>query len=331
MTIQLSTSTTSTEVADYLLEHELMTAQPIETTLSKPGEGNMNVVLRFEYDGQSIILKQSKPYVNKYPSIPAPQERIHTEAMFYQYAQRIEKQAANMPKLLHYDAANFLMVLEDLGKGSDLLAVYQQTKRISKADFTLLLHYLNDLHSIDWSATERKEYPNNLNLRQLNHQHIFVLPFQTDNGFDLNGVQIGLADLALPYVGDEGLKQRIDTLGKRYLSEGLHLLHGDYYPGSWVRTASGIKIIDPEFSFMGEVEFDLGVLMGHSILAGHKLEEVEVLVRKHYQVPFELTLARAYAGVEMMRRLIGIAQLPLPYALSEKKQLLETAKTYLLQ
>ena len=34
------------------------------------GEGNMNVVLRLKTQKRSFILKQSRPYVQKYPSLP---------------------------------------------------------------------------------------------------------------------------------------------------------------------------------------------------------------------------------------------------------------------
>ncbi|MEM1325030.1 MAG: phosphotransferase [Bacteroidota bacterium] len=325
MHIQLSTDSTTQSITDYLLHHKLLDTSPQKISLSKPGEGNMNFVLRYTYDDQSLILKQSKPYVNKYPSIPAPQERIHTEAMFYQYAQQIETQVENMPKLLHYDPDNFLIVMEDLGAGNDLLELYEPTKRLGNDDLKLLLQYLNDLHLADWSAEEKQQYPDNLKLRQLNHQHIFVLPFQTDNGFDLDSIQAGLADVARPYTEDLTLKDRIGELGERYLSKGTYLLHGDYYPGSWMRTQSGIKIIDPEFSFMGEVEFELGVLMGHLLLAGHERSDIEMTIYNHYEQRFDAYLVHAYAGIEMMRRLIGIAQLPLTYSIPEKQKLMQHA------
>ncbi|MEM1390421.1 MAG: hypothetical protein AAGG45_05010, partial [Pseudomonadota bacterium] len=49
------------------------------------GAGNMNLVERvcFE-DGSSVILKRSRPWVEKYPDIPAPIERAGVEAAFYE-------------------------------------------------------------------------------------------------------------------------------------------------------------------------------------------------------------------------------------------------------
>ena len=49
--------------------------------------------------------------------------------------------------------------------------------------------------------------------------------------------------------------------GERYLAEGSTLLHGDYYPGSWMTVDDAVFVIDPEFSFKGFPEFDLGVML----------------------------------------------------------------------
>ena len=48
-----------------------------ETLLSatKAGDGNMNLTLRLTTDARSLILKQARPWVEKYPHIPAPDSR----------------------------------------------------------------------------------------------------------------------------------------------------------------------------------------------------------------------------------------------------------------
>lgn len=331
MTLNLTLESSAGEIADYLLAHQLIDEQPKSTQLSKPGEGNMNMVVRFAYDGQSLILKQSKTFVNKFPSIPAPQERIATEAKFYQYAQSIEKLQLPMPRLLHYDEANHLIVMEDLGKSKDLSFIYQPTERLADHTFVTLLQYLNALHGQEWSETDYHSFPDNLKLRQLNHQHIFVLPFQSDNGFELNNIQLGLEAVAATYIKDKQLKKTIHTLGERYLSEGKHLLHGDYYPGSWMRTPTGIKVIDPEFSFMGEVEFELGVFLAHLLLAGHEEKEIQTFIKENYEVEYNQQLTRQFAGIEIMRRLIGIAQLPLNHSLETIKEQMAMARAMVVE
>jgi 5-methylthioribose kinase len=93
--------------------------------------------------------------------------------------------------------------------------------------------------------------------------------------------------------------------------------------------ASGIKIIDPEFGGLGDPEFDLGVLLAHLDLARQDTQ-LSKLVQETYNTPLDWSLVEQYRGVELLRRLIGIAQLPVSLSLDEKKSLLARARTYLM-
>ena len=170
-----------------------------------------------------------------------------------------------------------------------------------------------------------ENFPQNLELRQLNHQHIFVLPFLEDNGFDLDSIQPGLQELAKPIKEDEALKQIISQLGEIYLAAGTVLLHGDYYPGSWLQADENIYVIDPEFCFAGFAEFDLGVMAAHLIMATQDPTLLDQIL-EGYTLPKDSNLVRQVAGTEILRRIIGLAQLPLERSLEEKASLLELAQ-----
>lgn len=291
---------------------------------SIPGESNMNLVLRIETNQGSYILKQAKHYVRKYPQIPAPISRIAIE---YQFLRQLDSNpflASLSPKVLHYDAHNHLMLLEDLGEGSDFLSLYGGQRQLNGEEIQHLVDYLVHLHQL-----EIADFPSTRSMRTLNHEHIFNFPFLEENGFDLDSVQPGLQEASMPYKSDAFLKQRIQFLGNRYLTDGKVLMHGDYYPGSWLQVATGIKIIDPEFGGLGDAEFDLGVFLAHLDLSG-QAEELSVQVQKHYILTVNWSLVQQYRGVEILRRLIGIAQLPLSLSLDAKKTLLERARTYLI-
>jgi 5-methylthioribose kinase len=307
---------------------------PGETMLSleKPGEGNMNVVMRVTTDRRAFILKQARPWVAKYPQVAAPMARIAVEARFYEQATQNQKLAPFMPTLIGFDADHFLLALEDLGAGSDFTFLYQPGQQIADDELVDLTQFMSALHQIratDAGAT----FPDNRAMRLLNHEHMFSFPFRHDTGFDLDTVQPGLQTLSIPYKNDEVLKAKIARLGERYLQPGRAtagsgsvLIHGDYYPGSWLKTATGTRVIDPEFGFFGPPEFDFGVMLAHLKLA-RQPESVQQQTWQTYQPPadFDATLARAFAGVEILRRLLGLAQLPLPLGLDEKKTLLEEA------
>src|SRR4051812_21791268 len=44
-------------------------------TVARAGDGNMNLTLRVTTPARSVIVKQGRPWVEKYPQIPAPTER----------------------------------------------------------------------------------------------------------------------------------------------------------------------------------------------------------------------------------------------------------------
>jgi 5-methylthioribose kinase len=294
------------------------------TSTSIPGESNMNLVLRIETNQGTYILKQAKSYVRKYPQIPAPISRIEVEYQFLMYLESNPFLASLSPKVLQYDAHNHLMLLEDLGEGTDFLSLYSGQQQLKREEIKHLVNYLMHLHQL-----EITDFPATGSMRALNHEHIFNFPFLEENGFDLDSIQPGLQEASMPYKTDTFLKQRIQTLGNRYLADGNVLMHGDYYPGSWLQVATGIKIIDPEFGGLGDAEFDLGVFLAHLDLS-EQAEDLSTQVQKHYNLPVDWSLVQQYRGVEILRRLIGIAQLPVSLSLDAKKSLLARARSFLL-
>ena len=289
-----------------------------------PGESNMNLVLRIKTNMDSYILKQSKPFVRKYPQIPAPISRIEVEYRFLTLLNANRYLASHSPKVLHYDSKAHLMLLEDLGEGSDFLPLYGGIRQLQTNELIHLVAYLMHLHQVQVA-----DFPNTDGMRTLNHEHIFEFPFLEENGFDLDQIQPGLQEASLPYKRDAVLKAKIHSLGQRYLKTGKTLIHGDFYPGSWLEVASGIKIIDPEFGGLCDAEFDLGVLLAHLDLTQQD-SRLAHLVQTTYTLAVDWDLVKQYRGVELLRRLIGIAQLPVTLSLDEKKSLLDQARTYLL-
>ena len=292
-------------------------------SVSKAGEGNMNVVLRLITDRRSLIVKQSRPYVQKYPDIPAPVARIFTEESFYR-AVSGSGIAGHMPRLLGFDPTQYLLLLEDLGQAEDMTFLYG-ARSVAPATLTTLVDVLGRIHATPAPA----DFPDNLELRRLNHQHIFVLPFMEDNGFALDAIPPGLHGLAAPFNADADLKAVVTALGERYLAPGTVLLHGDYYPGSWLQASGKVYVIDPEFSFAGFAEFDLGVMAAHLLMATMEPEMVNRALDL-YPGPCNRELVVQIAGTEILRRLIGLAQLPLERSLDEKAYLLKMARNFLL-
>ncbi len=212
-----------------------------------------------------------------------------------------------------------MMAVEDLGAASDFTDIYRKDKQISLDELADLVRFISALHRV--SVRDMQEpFPDNQTLKLLNAEHIFNYPYLEDNGFDLDTVQPGLQSLATQYRQHDALKTAIGLLGKAYLEQGDTLLHGDYYPGSWLRTKQGTKVIDPEFAYLGRAEFDLGVLVAHLRMAQTDDQTITDTLAG-YQVSgraFDHALFAGFCGAEILRRIIGLAQLPLDLTLEEK-------------
>jgi len=92
---------------------------PDESVVSaeRIGDGNMNLTVRVHTDCRSLVLKQARPWVEKYPHIPAPAERAAVEAAFYRVVSTRHELRRRMPRLLGFDHDSKLLSLEDLGEG----------------------------------------------------------------------------------------------------------------------------------------------------------------------------------------------------------------------
>ena len=297
------------------------------TKVEKPGEGNMNLVIRSKLEnGRSLILKQANPYVQKYPSIPAPVERIFVEAKFYQTLINFPQVQAYLPHLIGFDPIHRILAVEDLGHGVDFTFIYQKGQQLLPPLIDQAAGFLQALHHMPFEENLVQQFPNNLALRRLNHQHLFIFPLTNDNGLDLDTIQPGLNRIAQQVRGHTLLKQQMEKLGNIYLSQGTTLLHGDFYPGSWLLVQESLKVIDPEFCFFGVAEYDLAILLAHLKMAQANSEDQE-RIWKTYQpgTTFDHQLMYQFTGMEIIRRLIGLAQLPVDLELHEKDELLQEA------
>lgn len=311
------------------LGHLPVTEQVI--ALSSAGEGNMNCTLRVITSSGSFILKQSRPYVERYPTIPAPLDRIHREVEFYDIVRRDELISNHTPQVLWSDAENHLLALEDLGQSADFMGIYRKDTNVSKNDVLSIAKVLSELH-YRFNEDTINERITNRAMRALNHEHIFVYPLLENNGIDLDAICPGLQAGSGPYRTDDKLKKAADDLGQMYLQDGSTLLHGDYYPGSWLNTANGFRMIDPEFCFFGHPEFELGVAVAHLKLAQQSDSLIkDLFIYYHFDKYFDGSMFTKFAGMEIIRRLIGVAQLPLDLTLQERLDMLDEARHWVLK
>ena len=320
------------ELEHYLRSHSLVPPEEQILGCTPAGDGNMNLTLRIQLEGGSFVLKQSRPWVEKYDWIEAPWERDAVERRFYTHASEIRALDAFLPKLLFSDPVAHVLILEDLPGARDLASLYEDGASLAAPEIDALARFLAVLHE---TSVDSDEASANRSMRRLNFEHIFEIPLE--RGRDLDGFEPGLETAAEEFRNDLDARSALKETGQRYLSEGTTRLHGDYFPGSWLRTDRGVCVIDFEFSFPGDAEFDLGVAAAHFVLGGQGSAALRRFLdgycdaRPDWAID-SIWLAR-YAGAEIMRRILGVAQLPIPVAepgLRSRSRLLEIARSALV-
>ena len=197
------------KIQDYLSEHELLHEKEIVERIEKPGEGNMNFTLRTITSQRSFILKQSRDYVEKYPQVAAPSDRIHTEAAFYKLIERDQELKQRVPGIIHLDNENNIMLMQDLGQSNDYTNIYNAGISIAETELLAIIDFAARMHNNFDEETVTKPI-RNMKMRQLNHEHIFIYPFILDNGLDLDSILPGLAEIAAPYQSNAELKSKAD-------------------------------------------------------------------------------------------------------------------------
>lgn len=312
----------------YLVRYGLVSPDESIVSCSPAGEGNMNRTVRLRTSAQSLVIKQARPWVEKYPQFEAPWDRARREIEFYRLTESHPAVAAAMPRLLHADPDARLLVLSDLGTAGDYTDLYRGAT-LAPSELERLAVWLAALHRLSSPAAALT----NREMRALNHAHLFVIPLQPGSGPDLDRIQPGLRDTARPFLEDASLRSAVLDLGHRaYLADGPSLLHGDFFPGSLVRTPDGPCVIDPEFAFEGFPEFDLGVFVAHLALARQPESSAPAFLQAYATAApvVDRTLVRQLAGVEILRRLLGYAQLPLPAGIPFRQVLLARAHRLVL-
>lgn len=297
---------------------------------TKAGDGNMNCTVRVATTDGPLIVKQARPWVEKYPQFAAPWDRACREAEFYRAVAGVPQVARMMPRLIDFDPVARVLVLEDLGDNSDYTGLYGG-ESLDDADVEAMAGFLARLHRCIPCSGEPCGLANR-DMRELNHAHIFVVPLTASNGLDLDTMTPGLARAAHRLQSDADYVDEVSRLGSEvYLADGGSLLHGDFFPGSLLRTQAGPRVIDPEFAFFGRPEFDVAVFLAHLILSNQSPTKRRRWLEA-YDAPagFDHPLMLQLAGVEIMRRLIGYAQLPVR-GLKPKGDLLELSRTLVLR
>jgi 5-methylthioribose kinase len=278
------------------------------------GDGNINWLRRVTSDKGSRVIKQARPALERFPEYRASTERLLHEARFYQLAAPFDLEHV-CPQVLHLDAEQRVLVLEDLGECERLDAALERGADIGAAA-ALLARFLGRLHAGTRDPHLAAQFAND-EMRRLHGNHIFHLPYRP-NDFPLSPA---VAARARELQADSALIATIDRAHARYLASGACLIHGDVQPANVLLAPGGAKLLDAEIAHLGDPAFDVGQLLGHLLLPAAARGEANAatpVLRATWQAyaapagaeDSALEHAMRYAGIELLRRTLGAARLP---------------------
>ena len=332
------------------------------TTCASLG-GESSTVMRVELQElrggwRTAVLKQSLPWLRRDESVAMPADRWRGEQAFYAAVARVPEAAARMPRLMAANEERFLLLLEDFRGASSLTSLYGGGS-LARGAAEVLGAFLRALRC-GTRGEPNAEFAHG-GMKTLSHRLLFEAPFdspeQGGNGFGpdgpapagdaLDATEPGLGEAAATLRSDRTFREALSELGSRFLDAGACLVHGAFHPANWLLLPSGdVRVVDPQYSSPGDPEFDLGTALAHLLLARQPVEVVATFLSaatgaeeagregpadtEEVEAGVDRPLVARYAGAEIVRRLLGGAQLPLEAEGGSRRGLLETARTAVL-
>ncbi len=329
------------------------------TTCASLG-GESSTVMRVELQElrggwRTAVLKQSLPWLRRDESVAMPADRWRGEHAFYREVARVPEAAALVPRLMAANEARCLLLLEDFRGASNLASLYRGGS-LGEGTAAALGGFLRELRR-GTRGEQDAEFANG-GMKALSHRLLFEAPFgsrgQGGNGFGpdgpapagdaLDAIEPGLGEAAATLRSDRAFREALSELGSRFLDAGACLVHGAFHPANWLLLPNGdVRVVDPQYSSPGDPEFDLGTALAHLLLARQPVEVVATFLSaatgaeeagrdgpadtEGVEAGVDRPLVARYAGAEIVRRLLGGAQLPLEAAAGFRCDLLEAART----
>jgi 5-methylthioribose kinase len=250
----------------------MLAGPPQAWQVREVGDGNLNLVFIIEGPAGSVCVKQALPYVRAAgPSWPMPPERAFFERSYYAavapYASRW------MPRIYHYDAERYCLVMERLSphiilrRGLIAGHRYPDLARNIGEFVARACFFTSDLA---WPFERKMEqmavFARNRPLVRITVDLVFTDPYfasarNRHTSPQLDGIVEELRR-------DGALKAAAARFGQKFLTETQALVHGDLHSGSVMVSESGDhRVIDPEFAFYGPIGFDLGAFLGNLLLS----------------------------------------------------------------
>ena len=300
------------------------------------GDGNLNFVYRV-FDAtrpeRSLVLKQAPPYIKILgPNYPLPPERLTYESRALAIYNRLA--SGTVPAQHYFDSENAVIAMADL-RGyhllrDELIAGHVNSTISEKIGrFMGVVHSQTHVENLDLETANmyREDFANTV-MQAITADYVFTLPYtEHETNFYTEGLEPHVKRLKT----DEVFLQQTRHLKAIFVSAQQGITHGDLHTGSVMVQGNSAKVIDSEFAFYGPVGFDVGLFWANHLLAyfshaGNCIVQSELKTAIYrtwdgYAAEFKMVDASqeavtlqhifheavGFAGMEMLRRLIGAA------------------------
>ena len=324
---------------DYLRQRRAeirMFESETDLRIEEIGDGNLNTVYRVSDAARperSVVLKHAPPYIKILgPEYPLSIERLTYESraldVYNQFAR------GTVPELYYFDAETAVIAMEDLRDAqvlrADLIAGRVDTgiaEQIGR--FMGTVHSRTYVENLDSTTVQhyRQQFANTT-MQSITADYVFTFPYtEHETNFWTPGLEPDVQRLK----ADTDFLQQVAYLKQIFLTAQQAVTHGDLHTGSVLVQNNTAKVIDAEFAFYGPVGFDLGLYWANYLLSYFSHQDtldvqsaLKTAIAKTwhtYTLEFrtvdatlkEQTLqqifheAVGFAGLEMLRRLIGAA------------------------
>lgn len=287
--------------------------------VEEAGDGNINWVrrVRIGETGRTLVVKQARPALERFPEYQVTTERAVFEARYYEEIRPFDS-VGICPQVLDFDEAERVLVLEDLGDAPRLdrvLAGEADSARAAAAG-EALGSFLGAVHAGTAERPDLAARFANDDMRRLHGDHIFALPFHA-NEFALSPA---LRSRAEALWRDERAGALAADAYALYLAPSGVLVHADVQGGNVLLQPDRPRLLDAEIAHAGDGAFDVGILLAHlaiSAVAKRDSGRARPALERTWSAYAESRgRARApafeeairYAGIELLRRTLGAAR-----------------------
>jgi 5-methylthioribose kinase len=237
------------------------------------GEGKINSVHGVRGSAGSIVLKQAMPWIRVLPDWELTVDRVDQEARFLREWAVCNR--GFVPELYAFDADQHVLAMEHLdghvlwrealhGGEVNQVVARQAGAMVARSAFATSIFTLSaDEHAL--AAAQSSTAAMEAMMREV----VFDIPFSDD---PRNTQDPHLAAWRARVQSDPAAQAAVATLRWCSATRREALLHGDLHTGSIMVRHDELRVIDGEFSRYGPVAWDLGALWGHLVLARHSFE-----------------------------------------------------------